>query len=110
MEIIRRAESSRPTKKLFSARKPAGYCASENQEKFLGLFENSPKVYVIHREGIFGQNAKIKFHKFACKFIPYYFNLKNNVPIYDIDTFIFLFIPFLRGPGNFNDFPTLFLL
>ena len=37
MEIIRRAESSRPTKKLFSARKPAGYCASENQEKFLGL-------------------------------------------------------------------------
>ena len=23
--------------KLFSARKPAGYCASENQEKFLGL-------------------------------------------------------------------------
>ena len=26
------------------------------------------------------------------------------MPIYDIDTFIFYLFPFLRGPGNFNDF------
>ena len=27
------------------------------------------------------------------------------MPIYDIDTFISYLFPFLRGPGNFNDFP-----
>ena len=79
---------------------------NENQEKFLGSFENSPKVYVIHREGIFGQNAKIKFHKFACKFIPYFINnKKQNVPTNTCRHIVF---SFLRGPGNFNDFPCFF--
>ena len=74
------------------------------QEKFLGLFENPPKVYVIHREGIFGQNAKHKINKSLAIYtlfyqVPEIFNYGIST-----STHIKNSPSALHGPGNFNVF------
>ena len=78
------------------------YHTPKNQGKFLGLDKNHPKVYAIHREVIFVQNAKHKFHKSHCDLYLILSIPKNKMCLQiHVDT-LFLFA--LHVPGNFNDF------